>query len=74
MNKILLIVVLIFSFNNLVSAEEKKCRTFDIVCKTKNSVNKTIEFQKKTAGEGVPQLKKIPENLKQKNQQLKQRK
>jgi hypothetical protein len=74
MNKILLIVVLIFSFNNLVSAEEKKCRTFDIVCKTKNSVNKTIEFQKKKAGEGVSQLKEIPENLKQKNKHLKQRK
>ena len=74
MNKILLIVVLIFSFNSLVSAEEKKCRTFDIVCKTKNSVNKTIEFQKKKAGEGVSQLKEIPENLKQKNKHLKQRK
>ena len=47
MNKILLIVVLIFSFNSSVSAEEKKCRTFDIACKTKNFVNETKEFQKK---------------------------
>tara|TARA_B100001093_G_C26162158_1_gene732074 strand:+ start:150 stop:395 length:246 start_codon:yes stop_codon:yes gene_type:complete len=74
MNKILLIVVLIFSFNSSVSAEEKKCRTFDIACKTKNFVNETKEFQKKKVGDGVSQLKKIPENLKQKNNQLKQRK
>ena len=39
MNKILLIIVLIFSFDSSVFAEEKKCRTFDIACKTKNFVN-----------------------------------
>ena len=56
MNKILLIVVLIFSFNSSVSAEEKKCRTFDIACKTKNFVNETKEFQKKKYKEGKDQL------------------
>ena len=74
MNKILLIVVLIFSFNSSVSAEEKKCRTFDIACKTKNFVNETKEFQKKKLGEGISQLKEIPENLREKNKQLEQRK
>ncbi len=74
MNKILLIVVLIFGLNSFVFAEEKKCRTFDIACKTKNFVNETKEFQKKKVGDGVSQLKKIPENLKKKNNQLKQRK
>tara|TARA_B100001057_G_C22667625_1_gene878511 strand:- start:814 stop:1038 length:225 start_codon:yes stop_codon:yes gene_type:complete len=74
MNKILLIVVLIFSFNSLVSAEEKKCGTFNMVCKTKNFVNETKEFQKKKLGEGISQLKEIPENLREKNKQLEQRK
>ena len=74
MNKILLIIVLIFSFDSSVFAEEKKCRTFDIACKTKNFVNETKEFQKKKVGDGVSQLKKIPENLKKKHDQFKQRK
>ena len=74
MIKILLVVVLILSFNSSVSAEEKKCRTFDVACKTKNFFNETKEFQKKKAGDGFSQLKKIPENLKKKNDQLKQRK
>ena len=50
MNKILLIVVLIFGLSSFVFAEEKKCRTFDIACKTKNFVNETKEFQKKKSG------------------------
>ncbi len=74
MNKILLIIILIFGFNSSVSAEEKKCRTFDVACKTKNFVNETKEFQKKKAGDGVSQLKKIPKNLKKKHNKLKQRK
>ena len=74
MIKVLLIVILIFSFNSFISAEEKKCRTFDVACKTKNFVNETKEFQKRKAGDGVSQLKKIPENLKKKHDQFKQRK
>ena len=65
---------MIFSFNSSVSAEEKKCRTFDIACKTKSFVNETKEFQKKSLGHGASQLKKIPESLKEKNNRLKQRK
>ena len=74
MNKILLIVILIFSFNRLVYDEKKKYETFNIVCKTKNFVNETKEFQKKKLGEGISQLKEIPENLREKNKQLEQRK
>ena len=74
MNRILIIVFLILNLNSSASAEEKKCRTFDIACKTKNFVNETKEFQKKGLGDGISQIKKIPENIKKKNNELKQRK
>ena len=74
MNRILIIFFLILNFNNSVYAEEKKCRTFDIVCKTKNFVSETKEFQKKKQGDGISQIKKIPENIKRDNDKLKERK
>ena len=73
MNRILIVFFLIMNLNSPVYAEEKKCRTFDIACKTKNFVSPTIEFQKKKFGEGFSKIKEIPENIKETNDKLKQR-
>ena len=56
MNRILIVFFLIMNLNSPVYAEEKKCRTFDIACKTKNFVSPTIEFQKKKFGEEAIEL------------------
>ena len=67
MKKILIITIFItLNFNTLVSAEKKECRTFDIGCKTKKFMDETKEFQKKGLEDGKSQIKKIPENFKQK--------
>ena len=57
-NKIIFILnflILVFLIP-LASANENKCKKFDIVCKSKNWVEETKEFQKKKFGEGKEQL------------------
>ena len=46
MNRILIVFFLMLNLNSSVYAEEKKCKTFDIACKTKNFVSETpVNFQ-----------------------------
>tara|TARA_B100001063_G_C16294982_1_gene325618 strand:- start:157 stop:360 length:204 start_codon:yes stop_codon:yes gene_type:complete len=67
MNQIRIILVLLtLSFTTSVLAEDKKCKTFDIGCKTKKFMDETKEFQKKGLEDGKSQIKNIPENLKKK--------
>tara|TARA_B100001057_G_scaffold4930_1_gene4444 strand:- start:2684 stop:2887 length:204 start_codon:yes stop_codon:yes gene_type:complete len=67
MNQIRIILVLLtLSFTFSVLAEDKKCKTFDIGCKTKKFMDETKEFQKKGLEDGKSQIKNIPENLKKK--------
>ena len=74
MNRILIVFFLMLNLNSTVYAEEKKCRTFDIACKTKNFVSETAEFQKNKLGDGLSKIKKIPGTIKETNDKLKQRK
>ena len=67
MNQIRIILVLLtLSFTTSVLAEDKKCKTFDIGCKTKKFMDETKKFQKKGLEDGKSQIKNIPENLKKK--------
>ena len=67
MNKIKIILVILTLFtSSSVLAEEVKCKTFDIGCKTKKFIDETKSFQKKGLEDGKNQIKKIPENLKKK--------
>ena len=50
----------------ILFAEEKKCGSFDIGCKTKKFIEDTKEFQKKGFEDGKTQIKNIPDNLKKK--------
>jgi hypothetical protein len=58
---ILLLVVLTFGLSNLVSAEEQKCKKFDVFCKSKEGVKNffksTKEFQKKGLEKSADQIK-----------------
>ena len=48
MNKIKIILALLtLSISTSVLANEVKCKTFDIGCKTKKFINETKDFQKK---------------------------
>ena len=67
MNRILIVFFLMLNLNSSVYAEEKKCKTFDIACKTKNFVSETTEFQKKKLGEGLSKIKKIPGTIQETN-------
>ncbi len=69
---------IILSFSKSLFAEEVKCKTFDIGCKTKKFIDETKEFQKKGLEDGKSQVKKgfeggknkiknLPEKLKKKN-------
>tara|TARA_A100001015_G_scaffold132773_1_gene147325 strand:- start:3799 stop:4002 length:204 start_codon:yes stop_codon:yes gene_type:complete len=67
MNKIkIILVVLTLNITSSLSAEEIKCKTFDIGCKTKKFINETKEFQKKGLEDSKKQIKRIPDNLKKK--------
>tara|TARA_B100001057_G_scaffold471930_1_gene534702 strand:- start:699 stop:902 length:204 start_codon:yes stop_codon:yes gene_type:complete len=67
MNKIKVILIVIsLSLTTPISADEIKCKTFDIGCKTKKFINETKDFQKKGLEDSKNQIKNIPENLKQK--------
>ena len=67
MNKIKIILIL-FALNltTSISAEEVKCKTFDIGCKTKKFINETKDFQKQGLEDSKNQIKNIPQNLKKK--------
>ena len=67
MNKIkMIIVILTLSISTSVLANEVKCKTFDIGCKTKKFINETKDFQKKGLEDGKDQIKRIPDNLRKK--------
>ena len=67
MNKIKIILTLLtLSISTSVLANEVKCKTFDIGCKTKKFINETKDFQKKGLEEGKDQIKRIPDNLRKK--------
>ena len=63
---IIAVISLAFSVANFAFAEEKKCGSFDIGCKTKKFIEDTKEFQKKGFEDGKTQIKNIPDNLKKK--------
>ena len=63
---IITLISLTLGLSAFASAEEKKCATFDIGCKTKKFVEDTKKFQKKGFKDGVNQIKNIPDNLKKK--------
>ena len=65
-NILLISIFLFFSSNTLILADEKKCNTFDLGCKTKKFIDDTKEFQKKGLEDSKSQIKNIPDNLKQK--------
>ncbi|MAH89929.1 MAG: hypothetical protein CMI78_01595 [Candidatus Pelagibacter sp.] len=67
MNKIKIILALLtLSISTSVLANEVKCKTFDIGCKTKKFINETKDFQKKGLEDGKDQIKRIPDNLRKK--------
>ncbi len=67
MNKIKIILTLLtLSISTSVLANEVKCKTFDIGCKTKKFINETKDFQKKGLEDGKDQIKRIPDNLRKK--------
>ena len=60
MNKItLLFIFLILSFNSSISADELKCKKFDVKCKTKKFIEETKEFQKKGLEKSKEQIKDL---------------
>ena len=60
MNKIILLFVfLILSFNNPISADELKCKKFDVKCKTKKFIKETKEYQKKGLEKSKDQIKDL---------------
>ena len=52
-NILLVSIFLFFSSNTLILADEKKCNTFDLGCKTKKFIDDTKEFQKKVNPESI---------------------
>ena len=60
MNKIILLFIfLILSFNSSISADELKCKKFDVKCKTKKFIDKTKEYQKKGLEKSKEQIKDL---------------
>jgi len=60
MKKISLIsIFLFFNLNILVFADEKKCGTFDLGCKTKKFVENTKKFQNKGLEESKDKIKNL---------------
>ena len=54
---LILLILLIFSFNTSVISEEKKCKAFDLVCKTSKMISDTKDFQKKGLKKSKDQVK-----------------
>ena len=60
MNKVtLLFIFLILSFNSSISADELKCKKFDVKCKTKKFIEETKKYQKKGLKESKEQIKDL---------------
>jgi len=52
MNKIIYILIsFIFFYNTSGSANEIKCKIYDVICKSKQVINETKEYQKKAWSE-----------------------
>ena len=54
---LLLFIILIFSFNSSINAEEVKCKAFDVGCKMGKIISDTKDFQKKGLKKSKDQLK-----------------
>ena len=60
MNKIfLLFIFLILSFNSSISANELKCKKFDLKCKSKKFIEETKNYQKKGLEKSKEQIKNL---------------
>ena len=57
--KMFILIIFLLNYSLSLSANEVKCKKFDIKCKTSKYVKDTIEFQKKGFKEGRDQLKGI---------------
>ena len=58
MNKVIIAFILtMFTFSTSLYADEKKCKIFQLVCKSKQFLNDTKEFQKQGLDKTVDQLK-----------------
>ena len=64
MNKLLFIFICTIFFNNITLAEEVSCKKFDLLCKTKNAIKNTAEFQKKGVKDSKDQLGSSTEKMK----------
>ena len=61
MKKILLFsIFIIFAFNSSISADELKCKTFDLKCKSKKFIKETKDYQIKGS---VTPLQLAEENI-----------
>ena len=68
MKKITLIsIFLFFNLNILVFADEKKCATFDLGCKTNKFIENTKKFQNKSLEESKDQIKRTKDKIKNLN-------
>ena len=57
MKILILSTIIILCFSLKLSANENMCKKFDIICKSKNYVKDTKEFQKKEWEKGKKQIK-----------------
>ena len=68
MKKILLIFILLFfNINISLSADEEKCGTFDLSCKTKKFVEDTKKFQNEGLEKSKDQIKRGKDKIKDLN-------
>ena len=56
MKILILSTIIILSFSLKLSANENTCKKFDIICKSKNYIKDTKEFQKKNWEKGKKQI------------------
>lgn len=69
MNKtILTFVFLTFIFSGIANANEVKCKVYDVICKSKQIVKNTQEYQKQAWSESSVEkgIKKAGEKIKKK--------
>ena len=64
MNKLLFIFICTIFFNNITLAEEVSCKKFDLLCKTKNAIKNTAEFQKKGVKDSKDQIDSSTDKMK----------
>ncbi|MBD1172511.1 hypothetical protein IDG78_03075 [Pelagibacterales bacterium SAG-MED05] len=56
---ILLFIFLISGFNSSISANELRCKNFDVKCKTKKFIEETKKYQKKGLEKSKEQIKDL---------------